>query len=90
MTLEAPRRRKRHTGIVVSAGKMAQTVKVSVERFREHPKVRKQVRRTTVFLVHDTKGTARVGDRVVIEETRPLSKRKHFRVVQVVARASPV
>ncbi len=79
----SPVRRKRFTGIVASAGRMAQTITVAVERFPWHPKVSKQVRRTHSLLVHDPHSTAAVGDRVVIEETRPLSKRKHFRLLSI-------
>lgn len=82
-----PPRRKRFSGVVISAGKMTQTVTVAVERVLWHPKVRKQLRRVQTFLVHDAKAETREGDRVVIEETRPLSKRKHFRVVAVVSRS---
>lgn len=80
-----PLSRKRFTGHVVSAGKMAKTITVAVERFLKHPRVRKGIRRTRKFLVHDAEGSARVGDRVIIEETRPLSKRKHFRLLRVEA-----
>lgn len=85
MVIDTPRtpRRKRLTGVVVSAGKMAQTITVLVERRPWHPKVKKQYRRSKAYLVHDARGAARVGDRVVMEETRPLSKRKHFRLVSV-------
>lgn len=75
--------RKKFSGVVLAAGNMAKTITVSVERFPWHPKVRKQIRRTKTYLVHDPGGEARVGDRVTIEETRPLSKRKHFRLVSV-------
>lgn len=81
-----PPRRKRLSGVVISAGKMTQTVTVAVERVVWHPKVRKQIRRIHTFLVHDPKAETREGYRVVIEETRPLSKRKHFRVAEVVSR----
>lgn len=74
-------RRRRFQGVVVSAGSMTKTVRVAVERTLWHPRVKKQVRRTKAFLVHDGRGEAKVGDRVVIEETRPLSARKHFRIL---------
>ena len=73
-------RRKRLLGVVVSVGKMDRTVAVLVERFLLHQKTRKQIRRTKRYLVHDERNEAREGDRVVIEETRPRSKRKHFRI----------
>ncbi len=75
--------RKRLTGVVVSAGKMAQTITVLVERRPWHPTLRKQYRQSKRYLVHDPKQEARAGDRVTIEETRPLSKRKHFRLLRV-------
>lgn len=62
---------------------MAHTITVAVERFPWHPRVRKQLRRTTRFLVHDARREVQVGDRVLIEETRPLSRRKHFRLMRV-------
>ena len=87
-TTKTPSQRKRFVGVVTAAKTMAKTVRVDVERFVWHPKVRKQVRRTTRFLVHDEPGSAQVGDRVLVEETRPLSKRKHFRVVRIEQRAA--
>lgn len=86
--MTAGRRRKRLTGMVVSTGTMAQTAAVALNRFPAVPKLRKRIRRTRVLLVHDPRGEARPGDRVVIEETRPISKRKHFRLVEIVSRAS--
>lgn len=79
-------RRRQLAGKVVSVGKMAKTVTVAVERYPWHPRVRKQIRRTKHFLVHDPAGEARVGDRVVIEESRPISKRKHMRILRVETR----
>lgn len=81
-----PPRRRRFTGIVASHDGvgMQKTVRVTIERTLWHRKVRKQVRRSKVVLVHDERGDAKVGDRVVIEETRPLSARKHFRIVRAV------
>lgn len=81
-------RRRRFTGVVSSAGKMTKTVRVAVERTAWHPKVGKQMRRTNVFLVHDGQGAVRVGDRVVIEQTRPLSKLKRFRVIRILSKAA--
>ena len=80
----SPTARRRHlAGKVVSIGKMAKTVTVVVERTPWHPRVRKQIRRSKHYLVHDPTGEAHVGDRVTIEETRPLSRRKHFRLLRV-------
>lgn len=85
-TAERPVRRKQFTGVVVAARRMKRTVTVEVERFPRHAKLRTQYRRTQWFLVDDPKEEAAAGDRVLIEETRPLSRRKHFRLVKVVAR----
>ncbi|TSC72989.1 MAG: small subunit ribosomal protein S17 [Parcubacteria group bacterium Gr01-1014_38] len=79
--------RKQFFGTVVSAGKMARTVTVAVERLPWHPTLKHQIRRRTKFLVDDPKHEARIGDQVVIEETRPLSRRKHFRLLRIVSRA---
>lgn len=65
---------------------MLRTITVAVEWRPWHAKLRKQIRRRTKVLVDDAKNEARSGDRVVIEETRPLSRRKHFRLLRVVSR----
>lgn len=68
------------TGRVV-ASKMQDTCTVAVERYVKHPKYKKYQRRTKKFLVHDKGNTAVVGTEVKIIETRPISKRKHFKLV---------
>ncbi len=83
------RRRKEKIGVVTTA-KMEKTVVVSVERQYTHPFYKKVVRRSNKFLAHDEKKECRVGDAVRIEETRPLSRRKRWRVVEVVSRAPQV
>lgn len=75
-------RPQRLRGVVVGAKKMTKTITVAVERLVWHPKLRKQYRQTKNFLVHDEKEEARVGDVVRIEQTRPLSRRKYFRLVE--------
>jgi small subunit ribosomal protein S17 len=75
--------RKERTGEVVS-NKMAKTIVVSVERRFAHPRYRKVVSGYKTFYAHDEKGEAKVGDTVRIQETRPLSKTKRWRLVQVV------
>jgi small subunit ribosomal protein S17 len=75
-------RRKERTGEVVS-NKMAKTIVVRVERRFAHPRFRKVVTGYRRFYAHDEKGEAKVGDRVRIVETRPLSKLKRWRLVQV-------
>jgi small subunit ribosomal protein S17 len=73
-------------GEVVS-NKMAKTIVVRVQQRYAHPRFRKVVTSYKKFYAHDEKGEARVGDRVRIVETRPLSKTKRWRLVQVVAPA---
>lgn len=78
--------RRRFRGSVVSIVGI-KTTNVLVERRFRHPKLRRVVRRTRKFLAHDEKGDACLGDIVVIEETRPLSRRKRWQVVEVVKRS---
>lgn len=70
-------------GTVVSA-KMQKTIVVRVDRMKEHPKYHKRFVQSSRFKVHDEAGTAKVGATVVIEECRPLSKDKRWRLVSVV------
>lgn len=79
--------RKERVGEVVS-DKMNKTIVVRVERRVAHPRFRKVVSRYKKFHAHDEKGEARVGDRVRIQETRPISKTKCWRLVQVIHSAS--
>ena len=78
--------RKVRVGTVVSA-KMAKTVTVAVERRVTHPLYGKQVTRTKKLYAHDENSDAREGDIVRITETRPLSKLKRWRLVEIVERA---
>jgi small subunit ribosomal protein S17 len=78
--------RKQRVGEVVS-DKMEKTIVVRVERRFRHPHFKKVVTRYKKFYAHDEKREARVGDRVRIEETRPLSRTKSWRLVEVVERA---
>lgn len=73
-------------GVVVS-DKMDKTVVVSVERIIRHPLYGKILRRTATFKAHDEANECAVGDRVRIMETRPLSKQKRWRVVEIVEKA---
>ena len=73
-------------GTVVS-DKMQKTVVVSVENRVMHPMYQKYVKQTSRFLAHAENSDVKVGDRVVIEETRPLSKRKRWNVREVIERA---
>ena len=81
--------RKERSGEVIS-NKMAKTIVVRVERRFPHPKYRKVVTAYTKFYAHDEKSEAKVGDRVRIEETRPLSKIKRWRLMEVVERSRGV
>ncbi|MBV9957961.1 MAG: 30S ribosomal protein S17 [Acidobacteria bacterium] len=71
---------------IVASDKMEKTVIVRVDRKVKHPKYRRYVRRTSKFMAHDETG-ATVGDKVRIVETRPLSARKRWRVVEIVQKA---
>jgi small subunit ribosomal protein S17 len=73
-------------GRVVS-NKMQKSVTVSIERLVKHPAYGKFIRRTTKVMAHDEEGTCRAGDTVAIVECRPISKRKSWRVVEIVERA---
>ena len=79
-------RRKERIGSVVS-DKMDKTIVVSVQRRMQHPRFKKVITRTRKFYAHDEKREARLGDRVRIQETRPLSKTKSWRLVEVLERA---
>ena len=68
---------KTFQGVVVKTA-MKDTATVSVERYVKHPKYQKYMRLSKKVLVHDPANTAKVGDKVEIRETRPISKRKHF------------
>jgi small subunit ribosomal protein S17 len=75
---------------VVTSNKMQKTVVITVERQINHPLYKRVVRRSKNFLAHDEKNECRVGDRVRIQETRPLSSRKRWRVVEIVSKATLV
>jgi small subunit ribosomal protein S17 len=89
-TSEAARaKRKERVGEVIS-NKMAKTIIVRVERRFPHPKYKKVVTGYKKLYAHDEKAEAKVGDRVRLEETRPLSKTKRWRLVEIVERGSGV
>jgi small subunit ribosomal protein S17 len=79
-------RRKERVGLIVS-DKADKTVTVAVEALVRHPMYKKRVRRSKKFIVHDERNEAHVGDTVRIIETRPLSKRKRWRLANVISRA---
>jgi small subunit ribosomal protein S17 len=87
-TQAAPQREQRQTltGIVVS-DKMDKTVTVAVERTIMHRLYKRFVKRTAKFAAHDEKNECKIGDRVVITSSRPLSKNKRWRVSEIVERA---
>jgi small subunit ribosomal protein S17 len=78
--------RQLKVGRVVS-NKMNKTVVVAVDYLKPHPLYRKIIRKTNKFHAHDEANTCQIGDVVQIEETRPLSKTKHWRVAQIVKRS---
>jgi len=73
--------KKQITGAVVS-NKMQKTVVVKVERIKEHPKYKKRYKVHKKYKAHDEKGECKKGDKVIIEECRPMSKEKRWRVVR--------
>jgi small subunit ribosomal protein S17 len=75
------------TGRVVS-NKMQKTIAVEIERLVRHPTYGKYIRRTTKLLAHDENGTSRAGDLVIITPCRPLSRRKSWRLLEVVEKAA--
>ena len=85
-TEERANARKVREGLVVSDGMDATVVVAVIERVR-HPRYGKTVQRTKKLYVHDQENTAKVGDRVRIIETRPLSKLKRWRLAEVLERA---
>ena len=78
--------RKTREGMVVS-DKMQKTIVVELEDRVKHPRYSKVIRRTTKVKAHDENGTAGVGDRVLLAETRPMSATKRWRLVSVLERA---
>ncbi|HET7057723.1 MAG TPA: 30S ribosomal protein S17 [Nitrospiraceae bacterium] len=82
---ERAEKRRNWFGNVVS-DKMDKTVVVAVDRFIRHPMYYKVIRRVTKLKAHDEENVCKVGDRVKLIQTRPISKDKHWRVVQVMQR----
>lgn len=79
------KKRREWVGKVIS-DKMNKTVVVAVDRFVPHPFYRKFMRRVTKLKAHDEQNLSKVGDRVKLIETKPISKEKHWRVVQILQR----
>ncbi|MCL4426655.1 MAG: 30S ribosomal protein S17 [Firmicutes bacterium] len=84
--MEEQGRRKTRVGTVVS-NRMEKTVVVAVERITPHPLYGRRLRRTEKYKAHDENNEAQVGDRVRIMETRPVSKEKCWRVVEIVEKS---
>jgi len=78
--------RKVREGLVTS-NKMEKSIVVNVERKLKHPKYGKFLKRTTKLMAHDEKNECNIGDKVKVMETRPLSKNKCWRLVEIIERA---
>ncbi|MBR0178222.1 MAG: 30S ribosomal protein S17 [Bacteroidales bacterium] len=78
--------RKERIGVVVS-NKMDKSIVVEIERREKHPIYGKFIKKTSRFMAHDEKNDCNIGDTVRIMETRPLSKRKCWRLVEIIERA---
>jgi small subunit ribosomal protein S17 len=78
--------RKERTGVVTS-NKMTKSIVVAVERKMKHPIYGKFIRKTTKFMAHDEKNECAIGDKVIIMETRPVSKNKCWRLLEIVEKA---
>ena len=78
--------RKTKIGVVTS-NRMEKTVTVEIERKTKHPIYGKFVKKTTKFMAHDESNTCGIGDTVLIMETRPLSKTKNWRLVEILEKA---
>lgn len=87
--MEQHGKRKVLTGRVVS-DKMQKTVVVAVETLVRHPLYQRTIRRTKKFKAHDEQNSCRIGDKVKVMETRPLSKEKRWRVVEILERAEQI
>ena len=84
--METRGQRKTRTGVVVS-DKMDKTIVVAAETLIAHPLYHKRIKRTTKFKAHDEHNECRIGDTVSIMETRPLSRDKRWRLVEILVRA---
>jgi small subunit ribosomal protein S17 len=87
MPSNARNKRKERIGVVTS-DKMNKTITVQVDWVAHHPVYKKLMRRATKFKAHDEKNSAKAGDTVKIQETRPLSKTKRWTLVEIVKKAS--
>jgi len=79
--------KKIYTGKVIS-DKMDKTVVVAVDRLTQHPRYKKTIKKITKFKAHDEENKCKIGDKVSIIETRPLSKEKRWRVKEIIEKES--
>lgn len=84
--MEERNKRKEMVGIVVS-DKMDKTISIAVERKTQHPLYKRVIKKTSTFKAHDGENQCKVGDKVRVMETRPLSKTKRWRVVNIIEKA---
>ena len=87
MIMELQRNNRKIREGVVTSNKMEKSIVVSVERRLKHPMYGKFLRRTTKLMAHDEKNECNIGDRVKVMETRPLSKSKCWRLVEILEKA---
>lgn len=85
--MKAREMKRQVVGVVVS-NKMDKTVVVAVERTVQHAMYRKYIKRRTKFAAHDEQNSCQIGDKVIITESRPLSRSKHWRVSKIVEKAA--
>jgi|TARA_B110000196_G_C20847745_1_gene521348 small subunit ribosomal protein S17 len=78
---------KQQVGIVIS-NKMQKTIVVKVENRYPHPMYAKTLIKTKKYLAHDEMGTCNIGDKVLVQECRPLSKRKRWKLVEILSKSS--
>lgn len=79
--------KKIYTGKVIS-DKMDKTVVVAIERLTQHPQYKKTIRKITKFKAHDEENKCKIGDKVSVIETRPLSKEKRWRIKEIIEKES--
>lgn len=81
------KKRRQYTGVVIS-DKMQKTRIVKITRLSKHPKYKKIIKQTSKFKAHDEKNISKSGDKVRVEETRPLSKDKRYRILEIIEKKS--
>lgn len=85
--MESTRNLRKEKSGVVTSNKMTKSIVVAVERKVKHPKYGKFIKKTTKFMAHDESNSCAIGDKVLIAETRPLSKNKCWRLVEILEKA---